>query len=99
MLHLVRKKKKSPPGHHHVIDRLAEANALFGGLALFPQLITVWRSRDVASLSSTSFLVLFIANVVWGIYGFHRKDTAVILSSCLVIISSGGLTLLSLLWK
>lgn len=99
MLHLVRKKKKVSGKHHHAIDRLAEANALFGGIALFPQLISVWQTKDVAALSSTTFLIIFIANIIWGVYGLHRKDTAVLLSSCLVLVSSGGLTLLSFLWK
>lgn len=99
MLHLVQEKKKAPGKHRHAIDRIAEANAIFNGIALFPQLIDTWRTRDVAALSSTTFLMIFIANIIWCVYGIHRKDRAVILSSCLVIISSGGLTLLRFLWK
>ncbi len=99
MLHLVRKKKKTLGKHHHTIDRIAEANAVFGGIALFPQLVNVWRTHDVQALSSATFLMIFVANIIWGAYGLHRKDLAVILSSGLVLISSGGLSLLSLLWR
>ncbi len=99
MLHLVRKKQKPARGHHHTIDRLAETNAVFSGVALFPQLLHVWQTHDVKALSSISFLIMFTANIVWALYGLHRKDTAVMLSSGLVLISSGGLSLLSLLWK
>ncbi len=99
MLHLVRKKKKTLSKHHHTIDRIAEANAVFGGVALFPQLVNVWQTHNVQALSSTTFLMIFFANAIWGVYGIHRKDPAVLLSSCLVLISSGGLSLLSLLWK
>ena len=99
MLHLIRKKQKPTRKHNHPIDRLAEANAIFSGVALFPQLVSVWRTHDVQMLSTTTFVIMFIANVIWGLYGLHRKDQAVVLSSGLVLISSGGLSLLSLLWR
>jgi uncharacterized protein with PQ loop repeat len=99
MLHLLRKKKKSVNKHDHVIDRLAEANAIFSGIALFPQLVSVWRTHDVQMLSATTFIIMFVANVIWTLYGLHRKDSAVVVSSGLVLVSSGGLAILSLLWK
>ncbi|MBP6944430.1 hypothetical protein KBD61_04120 [Patescibacteria group bacterium] len=99
MLHLLRKKKVSPSKHHHPIDYLAEANAIFNGLALYPQLITAWRTRDVNALSPTTFAILLLANIVWVMYGIHRKDTAILVCSALVITSSSCLLVLTLLWR
>ena len=99
MLHLLRKKKKRVNKHDHVIDRLAEVNAIFSGIALFPQLIEVWKTHNVQGLSQATFLITFVTNIIWGCYGIHRKDTAVAVASILVVISAGGLSLLSFLWR
>ena len=99
MLHLLRKKKQAPNEHHHAIDYLAEANALFNGLALYPQVAAAWRTHDVNALSPVTFAILFIANIIWAIYGIHRKDHAVLVCAILVIISSSSLLTLTLLWR
>lgn len=99
MLHILRKKKRSTTDeHHHGIDYLAEANAVFNGLALYPQVVTAWKTKDVDSLSPVTFAILLIANIVWAIYGIHRKDHAVLVCAILVIISSSSLLTLTLLW-
>jgi uncharacterized protein with PQ loop repeat len=98
MLHLLHEKKKPIQGHHHPIDHVAEANALFSGLALYPQLITALQTHDVNALSYVTFGIIFIANIIWALYGLHRKDHAVTVSAILVIISSGCLLILTLLW-
>ncbi len=100
MLHLIRKKKKADPSqHHHTIDYLAEANAIFGGIALYPQLIEAWKTHDISGLSTATFVITFTANIIWALYGLHRKDMAVIVSAVLVIFSSGGLLAFILLYR
>lgn len=102
MLHLLRKKQQikqtSRRGHHHVIDYVAEGNAFLSGLALYPQLINAVRTKDVQALSLATFLLLGTANVIWILYGIHRRDPAVIISSCLVIVAAGSLSALTILW-
>lgn len=99
MLHLLRKKKQAASNeHHHPIDYLAEANAVFNGIALYPQVATAWRTQDVEALSPITFIILLIANIVWAIYGVHRKDNAVLVCAILVIVSSSCLLTMTLLW-
>lgn len=104
MLHLLRKKKRRVKKflcepHDHMVDHLAEANALLSGLALYPQLFNTLRTQDASVLSPVSFGILAVANIIWTIYGIHRRDVAVTLASVLVVISSTGLTFASLLWR
>ncbi len=99
MLHLLHRTKKKKSGHHHVIDYLAEGNALMNGIALYPQLAQVLRTHSAQGLSPISFAIMFVANIVWIAYGLHRKDAAVLLCSTLVIISSGSLFVLSFWMK
>lgn len=84
--------------HHHPIDFLAAGNALFNGMALYPQLYKVVTTKQVQNLATTTFLMMFVANIVWIMYGIHRKDVAIILSSILILIASGSLLVLTQLY-
>lgn len=97
MIHRLLKCK--PEVHHHPIDYIAEINAVINGIALYPQLAKVIQTHSVANLSSSTFLILFCTNIIWTIYGLHRRDAAVLATSVLVVMASGTLLALSLLWK
>ena len=87
-----------PAKHRHLIDYIAEANALVSGFALYPQLFKVICTHEAESLSPITFGMIGSANTMWIMYGFHRKDVAVITSSSLVTIAAGSLFVLSILW-
>lgn len=80
--------------HHHPIDKLADVNAIFNGLALLPQLVKAIHSGRTSDLSPVSFGILFICNLIWLTYGIHRKALPMILSSCPVILISGSILVL-----
>ena len=92
-------KKKALPGHHHPIDYLAEANAFIGGLALYPQLYRAVKTHNVSQLSATTFLIIFVTNIVWAMYGIHRKDRAILSASALNGIAAGTLLGLQVMWR
>lgn len=85
--------------HNHPLDYLAEANALVGGLALYPQLFKVLATRDVSGLAPTSFLLFFVSNLVWHAYGWHRRALPVIVSSALTTLAAGIILALIVAWK
>ncbi len=85
--------------HNHSVDRLAEANALLNGIALYPLLFKIIRTGNVSGLEPTTFLMLFIANCIWIAYGLHRRALPVLISSSLVLVSSGTLFALSIFWE
>ena len=80
--------------HHHPIDFLAEANALLSGIALFPQLFKILNTNRLGDLAPTSFLIVFITNLIWHAYGWHRKNLPTIIASALTIVASGMILLL-----
>ena len=88
-----------PGKHHHPIDLIAEINAVVGGLAAFPQLWKTLLTRQVAGLEFTTFFLMFVTNVVWTIYGVHRRSLPVIISSVLTFVANGMLCLLIIIWK
>ena len=57
--------------------------------ANFPQTYKVIKSRSTKSLSTISFLMLFLGSITWVIYGFYRDDVPVILANGLAGILHG----------
>lgn len=79
---------KSIP-YHHLIDKLALANGLISGIALFPQVVALLVSRHTQGLSLTSFAIIFLNSGVWLTYAVHRCLVPLIVASFFNIVASG----------
>jgi uncharacterized protein with PQ loop repeat len=73
----------------HPIDRLANANGIITGLALWPQLIKALISGSTGDLSFWAFSIIFLNSAVWTAYAWHRSLTPLKISSVLNLIASG----------
>lgn len=80
--------------HSHWIDKLAVFNGVFSGFALFPQLFQVLTSHSTLGVSPMTYGAIFLNNIVWGMYAFHRSLISVLLAAILNILASGVLLLL-----
>ncbi len=80
------------------MDKIAEANAVISGLAFYPQLFRVIQTHSTAGLSITTVAIVCGTNIIWGIYGLHRKDIAIILSSTLVLLAIVPLSIMHAMW-
>ncbi|MBU1034528.1 hypothetical protein KKF59_00155 [Patescibacteria group bacterium] len=87
MFHLI-KKLMRVDGHHHPIDRIANINSLVTGIALYPQLFKIIYSHSIGDLSMATFLIIFLTNIIWHFYGWHRRTLPVIFSSALNLLAS-----------
>lgn len=85
--------------HNHRIDMLAQANALVSGFALYPQLFRLIATRETEDLSPTTFLMFFVSNAIWLVYGIHRSALPTIVSAILSVIAAGGVLALILVWS
>lgn len=56
------------------------AGALIVGNTL-PQLIKILKTKKVDDLSLAMFIMIFLAQVIWLVYGFHIKDIPVIFTN------------------
>lgn len=75
--------------HHHLIDRLAMVAAVFSGLALYPQAISITLSGSTVGVSPLTYAVIFVNSFVWLAYGIHRGLLTVGIASVLNIFASG----------
>lgn len=74
--------------HDHLIDLLADVNAFVTGFSLLPQVYQACTSHNLAGLSLMTFLITGCAQVIWQIYGWHRRAYPIIISSALLGICS-----------
>lgn len=84
--------------HHHLIDKLALLNGLISGVTLYPQIFILLSSETKTSnLSQLSFWLILLNSVIWLLYGSHRKNLPLVISSLLNIVAA-GLILILILW-
>lgn len=69
--------------HPHDIDRLAAFNAIFSGLALYPQAYKTVITGSAGDLSFETFFVIFCTSVIWLLYACHRMIIPLVASSVL----------------
>lgn len=88
---------KAHPIHNHWVDKLAILNAFLSAAALYPQLYSIAILQSgVENLSLPSFWLIFSNNVLWLIYGMHRRLTPLTLSSFFNAVAAGLILLFAL---
>jgi uncharacterized protein with PQ loop repeat len=65
------------------IEHLALAVAIVEPLSTVPQILDIYRTHDVESLSLLSWLLFAAASVIWLTYGIKIKNRPLIASSVL----------------
>ena len=67
-------------------------------LSSLPQLIKIFRTEDVSGISLGAYLILFVALVLWIIYGCSTRNNTIILWN-LVTLSLVVVIITALCWK
>lgn len=75
--------------HQHFIDKIAFANSIISGVALYPQVWSTITSGSSDGISIVSFSLIFINSIVWLLYSIHRSLISLALTSILNCIASG----------
>ena len=60
--------------------------AAFTTVALFPQLIKVWKTKSTKDISFGMFILYCGGLLLWFVYGVFRNDLAIILANSLAFI-------------
>ena len=81
------------------VQLLGLAAAVFITGANIPQTIKVIKTGSTKSLSSITYGMLFIAGILWVIYGFMRNDIPIILANAVSGSLCGIILFIKLLAK
>lgn len=85
-----------PAIHHHIIDRLAFANGIVSGIALYPQVWSVAVQGSAAGVSALTYALILLNSLVWVAYAVHRGLLSLGVASLLNALASGILLLMLL---
>lgn len=70
-----------------------------GALTAFtflPQVIKTWKDRSARDISMIMFVIAFVNEVMWLVYGFMIDNLVIILTNALMIFMSGAMIALKL---
>ena len=65
-----------------------------GGLTaitFLPQVIKTWRDRSAKDISMTMFVIAFVNEVMWLVYGFMIDNLVIILTNAAMLFMSGAM--------
>jgi len=62
--------------------------AAFTTVALFPQLIKVWKTKSTKDISLGMFMLYCGGVLLWFVYGVFRNDLAIILANFIAFIQA-----------
>jgi len=54
-----------------------------------PQLIKTWRDKSARDISLSMFLIAFINEIMWLVYGFMIDNFVIILTNAVMLLMSG----------
>jgi MtN3 and saliva related transmembrane protein len=73
--------------------------ASFTTVALFPQLIKVWKTKSTKDISTGMFLLYSGGVFLWFVYGIYLNDTPIIIANSLAFIQAVTILILKAKYK
>lgn len=75
-----------PAAFGRLLDRVMYGVGIVMPLALIPQVIQVYSSKDVSELSLITWLALGTCNILWTTYGIVHKAPPIIIGSAIICV-------------
>ena len=70
-------------------DILGYAAGAVTAFTFLPQVVKTWRERSAKDISLYMFLIAFINEIMWLVYGFMIDNMVVILTNAVMLVMSG----------
>ena len=69
---------------------LATAVGVIGSFAMLPQVYRIFKRKSASDISITTFGFLFIAGIIWVLYGFDTDSFPIVVSNLVGTIILAG---------
>ena len=80
-------------------DILGYAACAVTALTFLPQVIKTWKEKSAKNVSLMMFVIAFVNEVMWIVYGVLRNDMVIIVTNVIMIIMCSTMILLKLRYK
>lgn len=81
-------KYPSPNSTIRLLDKITIAAAIFGPVAVLPQIYKIWAEQNASGFSPVTWGLLFLMNMPMIIYGVVHKEKPVILANVLWFLAN-----------
>jgi MtN3 and saliva related transmembrane protein len=68
-------------------------------LTFLPQVLKTWKEKSAKNVSLLMFVIAFVNEVMWIIYGFLKNDWVIILTNIIMIVFCSIMIALKLKYK
>ncbi len=92
-------KYPNPRFFKRVLDYVMYFVAVAAPLALLPQVLQLFETRDVSSLSLPTWTLLCCINLIWTLYGLVHKEVPITIANGLMAILNGTVVYGILLYR
>jgi len=76
------------------LDILGLLASCFTSSSFAPQIWRTWKTRDVSSMSLSTYLILTIGVSLWLLYGVLKGDLPLIVANTTMVMMTGTITLM-----
>ncbi len=82
-----------------IAELIGYAAAFFSTASLVPQVIKIWKEREVKAISASMYLIYSLAVVLWLIYGIMINSIPLIIAEIITLVLSIAILVMKYLWK
>lgn len=75
---------------------LGYAAGALTAITFLPQVLKTWKERSARDVSMNMFLIAFVNEVMWLVYGFMINNMIIILTNAAMLFMSGAMIALKL---
>jgi MtN3 and saliva related transmembrane protein len=78
------------------LDVLGLIATCFTTSSFVPQVWQIWKTRDVASISLPTYLIITFGLMLWLLYGILKADLPLIVANGMMVILTGTITVMKI---
>jgi MtN3 and saliva related transmembrane protein len=78
------------------LDLLGLIATCFTTSSFVPQVWRIWKTRDVASISLPTYIIITIGLVLWLAYGVLKADMPLIVANGMMVLLTGAIAVMKI---
>jgi MtN3 and saliva related transmembrane protein len=78
------------------LDTLGLVATCFTTSSFVPQVLQIWKTRDVSGISLPTYLIITFGLALWLLYGILKGDLPLIVANTMMTLLTGAITIMKI---
>jgi MtN3 and saliva related transmembrane protein len=78
------------------LDTLGLIATCFTTSSFIPQVLQIWKTRDVSAISLPTYLIITFGLGLWLLYGILKGDLPLIVANSMMVVLTGAITVMKI---